>query len=58
LLKFAPAHAPSNAKFRLMSDGSLEGTTAPLEEIRFAVVFFLSSDQYGARKEHGGANPD
>jgi len=58
LLKFATAHAPSNAKYRLMSDGSLEGTTAPLEKIRFAVVFFLSSDQYGARKEHGGANPD
>jgi len=41
-----------------MSVGSLEGTTAPLEEIWFAVVFFPSSDQYGARKEHGGANPD
>src|SRR5215467_13839468 len=36
----------------------LEGTTAPLEEIRLAVVFFLSRDEYRARHEHSGGNSD
>src|SRR5262245_18509205 len=36
----------------------LEGTTAPLEEIRLAVVFFLSRDEYRAGHEHSGGNSD
>jgi hypothetical protein len=39
-------------------DAGLEGTTAPLEEIRRAVMFFLSPDEYGACHEHSGGNSD
>jgi hypothetical protein len=39
-----------------LSDGSLEGTT-PFEKIRFAVVFFLSRDEYDARQEHSTQTP-
>jgi len=39
-------------------DAGLEGTTARFEEIRLAVVFFLSQDEHCERHEHSGGNSD
>src|SRR5262245_45048848 len=36
----------------------LEGTTAPFEEIRLAVMFFLSQDEHCERHEYSGGNSD